>query len=59
VQCGHRVALIGIVIAQAGQSFETGAAVGDGLFNLFIALTTRKIQKATMMKLITRVMKFP
>jgi hypothetical protein len=59
VQCGQRVALIGIVIAQAGHSFETGAAAADGLFNWFIALTTRKMQKATMMKLITRVMKFP
>jgi hypothetical protein len=53
------VALIGIVIAHAGQSFETGAAVGDGLFNLFIAFTTRKIQKATITKLIARVTKFP
>jgi hypothetical protein len=59
VQCGQRVALIGIVIAQVGHSFETGPAMGDGLFNLFIALTTRKMQKATMMKLITRVIKFP
>jgi hypothetical protein len=59
VQCGQRVALIGIVIAQAGHSFETGPPAGDGLFNLFIALTTRKMQKATMMKLITRVTKFP
>jgi hypothetical protein len=39
------MALIGIVIAQAGHSFETGAAVGDGLFNLFIALTTRKYRR--------------
>ena len=59
MQCGQRVALIGIDIVQAGQSLATGAAVGDGFFILFIALTTRKMQNATMIKLITSVKKFP
>jgi len=59
VQCGQRVALIGIDMAQAGQSFATGAAVGEGRFNLLIAFTTRKMQKATIRKLIRTVMKFP
>jgi len=59
VQCGQRVALIGIVIAQAGQSFETAGASGAERFILFIALTTRKMQNATTRKLITSVMKFP
>jgi len=59
VQCGQRLAFIGIVIAQAGQSFETAGASGAGRFILFIALTTRKMQHATIRKLITSVMKFP
>ncbi len=58
VQCGQRVALIGIDIMQAGQSFDTGSAAGD-LFKLFIAFTTRKIQKATIRKLMIKVTKFP
>ncbi len=37
VQCGQRVAFIGIVIEQYGQSFETGAAAGLGRFILFRA----------------------
>ena len=59
VQCGQRVALIGIVIEQKGQSFDTGALFDDGLFILFTALTTRKMQNATIKKLIVSVMKFP
>ena len=59
VQCGQRVALIGIVIAHAGQSFETAGAPGAGRFILFIALTTRKMQNAMIRKLIISVMKFP
>ena len=59
VQCGQRVALIGIVIAHAGQSFETAGAPGAGRFILFIALTTRKMQDAMIRKLIISVMKFP
>ena len=59
VQCGQRVALIGIDIVQAGQSFATGGAVGDGFFILFIAFTTRKMQKATMTKLMISVIKLP
>jgi hypothetical protein len=59
VQCGQRVALTGIDIAQAGQSFATGGAPGEGRFILFTALTTRKMQKATMIKLMTRVIKLP
>jgi hypothetical protein len=59
VQCGQRVALIGIDIVQAGQSFATGGAVGDGRFILFTALTSRKMQKATMTKLMINVTKFP
>ena len=59
VQCGHFVALIGIDMVQAGQSFATGVAVGDGRFKLLIAFTTRKMQKATIRKLIRTVMKLP
>ena len=59
VQCGQRVALIGIDIVQAGQSFDTGVLVGDGFFILFIALTTRKIQKAVIRKLMTIEIEFP
>ena len=59
VQWGQRVALIGIVIAQAGQSFEAAGAPGAARFILFIALTTRKMQNAMIRKLITSVMKFP
>jgi hypothetical protein len=53
------VALIGIVIAQAGHSFETGAAVGDGRFILFTPLMMMKIAKATMRKFISSVIKLP
>ena len=59
VQWGQRVALIGIVIAQAGHSFETGAAVGVGRFILFTPLTMMKIAKATIRKFINSVMKLP
>ena len=59
VQCGQRVALIGIDIVQAGQSFTTGAAVGDGFFILLIILTMRKMQNAMITKLIVVVIKFP
>jgi hypothetical protein len=59
VQCGHLVALIGIDIMQAGQSFATGGAVGDGRLRLLIAFTTRKMQKATIRKLIRTVIKLP
>ena len=45
VQCGQRVALIGIDIVHAGQSFATGAAVGDGFFILFIPFTNKKNAK--------------
>jgi hypothetical protein len=48
-----------MVIAQAGQSFETGAAFGAGRFIRLTAFTTRKMQNATMTKLITKVMKLP
>jgi hypothetical protein len=59
VQCGQRVALIGIVIAQAGQSFVTGSALGPGRFSLLIPRTSRKTAKATIKKLMNRVTKFP
>jgi hypothetical protein len=59
VQCGQRVALLGIDIAHAGQSFTTGSAFGFGRFILLIPRMTRKMQNATMRKLITNVMKFP
>ena len=36
-----------------------GAAFGDGRFILLTAFTTRKMQSATMAKLITRVIKLP
>ena len=58
VQCGQRVALIGIVIAHAGHSFETGS-FSVGRFILLIPRTSRKTAKATIAKLITRVMKLP
>ena len=60
VQCGHRVALIGIVIEQNGHSFETGAAEpGFGRFRLLIARTRRKMENATIRKLMTSVTKAP
>ena len=59
VQCGQRVALIGIVIEQNGQSFETGVGVGLGRFILLTARTSRKMQNATMRKLTIKVMKVP
>jgi hypothetical protein len=59
VQCGQRVALIGIDIAHAGQSFTTGSSSGLGFFSLLIPLTTRNMQNATMTKLIVTVMKLP
>jgi hypothetical protein len=46
-------------MAQTGQSFATAAADGLGRFNLLIAFTTRKMQKATIRKLIKTVMKLP
>jgi hypothetical protein len=58
VQCGQRVALIGIVIEQNGHSFETGSGPGDFL-KLLIARTKRKMQNATMRKLTTSVTKAP
>jgi hypothetical protein len=48
-----------MVIAHAGQSFETGAAFGAGRFIWLTAFTTRKMQNATMAKLITKVIKLP
>lgn len=59
VQCGQRVALIGIDIVHAGQSFATGSEFGFDRFVLLIARTSRKIQKATMRKLMTSVTKLP
>jgi hypothetical protein len=57
VQCGQRVALIGIVIAQAGHSFETG--VFESRFSLLIARTSRKTAPATIRKLMSSVTKLP
>jgi len=48
-----------MVMQQAGQSFETGAALGAGRFISFKAFTKRKMQNATMMKLMMTLMKFP
>ena len=59
MQCGQRAALIGIDIVQAGQSLATAGASGAGRFILFIARTTRKMQNATIRKLMIRVTKFP
>ena len=59
VQCGQRAALIGIDIVQAGQSLTTGLASGFGRFILLRARTIRKMQTATIRKLMTTVMKFP
>ena len=50
---------MGIVITHAGQSFETGGAFGAGRFILLTAFTTRKMQTATMTKLIMSVIKLP
>lgn len=49
VQCGQRVALIGMEDRQYGQSFEAGAASGLRVSRL-ICRTNRKITKATMTK---------
>src|SRR6266571_8494694 len=51
VQCGQRVAFIGMVVAHAGQSFVTGSAC-DGCLSLLIPRTSRKIAAATIRKLI-------
>ncbi len=51
--------MIGIVIVQAGQSFVVAGAFGAGFFMLFSAFTTRKMQNATMRKLMTMVTKLP
>jgi hypothetical protein len=50
---------MGIVIAHAGQSFDTGFAFAAGRFIWLTAFTTRKMQNATMMKLIITVIKLP
>src|SRR6266851_3907605 len=58
VQCGQRLALIGIVIAHAGQSFTTGST-WLGRFILLRARTNRKMAKPTRMKLMIALMKTP
>ena len=50
VQWAQRVALTGIVDKQRGQSFVVAGPAGVGLFILFMALTSRKMQNATMTK---------
>jgi hypothetical protein len=64
VQCGQRVALIGIVEKQRGHSLVVGSAGAAGAcssrcFSEFIALIIRKIQNATMMKSIVTLMNEP
>ncbi len=61
VQFGRRVALIGMLEQQKEQSLVVGAAGGSSSFRFsrFIALTTRKIAKAMIMKSITVLMKSP
>src|SRR5436305_10540858 len=59
VQCGQRVALIGIDMVQAGQSFATAGASGLGFFIRLKARTIKKIANATMRKLMMSEIKFP
>jgi len=59
VQCGQRLALMGIVIEHKGQSLETAGASGAGFFILLSARTIRKMQNATIKKLTTNVTKLP
>jgi PPM family protein phosphatase len=59
VQCPQRVALIGMLIWQYGQSFVVGAAATTGFFSRFIALMTTKMAKATIRKSITVLMNTP
>src|SRR6516165_860317 len=53
VQCGQRIALIGIELAQKGQSLVAGAAsaAAAGFVNLFDHWTIRNTKKATIRKL--------
>ena len=61
MQCGQRVALIGIDERQYGHSLTTGAAAGFSSPRriLFTARTIRKTTKATIRKLITALKKRP
>jgi hypothetical protein len=59
VQCGQRVALIGIDIVQAGQSFATGAAAGAGRFIRLIAFNHQKNAEGDDQEIDQDVMKFP
>jgi hypothetical protein len=56
VQCAQRVASIAISLQQKGHFFVVGTAGASsflGAFNLLIPLMRRKIQNATIIKLIT------
>jgi hypothetical protein len=53
VQCGHRVALIGMLDRQNAHSRVEGAGSSCLRFILLICLITRKITKATSRKSIT------
>ena len=60
VQCGQRVALIGIAVKQKGQSLVVGSAGASSCFSsLFIVRTSMKTANATMVKLTTELMNTP
>src|ERR1035437_4710604 len=63
VQCGQRVALIGIVEKQRGHSLVVGStaagACSSRCFMVFIALMIRKMQNATIMKSMITLMNEP
>ena len=61
VQCAQRVASIGISDRQRGHFFVVGSAGGASsfFFAAFMALTTMKMARATMMKSSTVLMNVP
>ena len=53
VQCGQRVALIGMVVKQCGHSLVVGSAGGGAFLVALAALTIMKITKAILRKSFT------
>lgn len=59
VQLGQRTALIGMIEKQKGHSFVTGTVGGVCRFSLFTLLTRRNIEKDTIKKVTTVLIKSP
>ena len=56
MQLGHRLAAIGILLAQYGQSLSVGSSGASSLrLAAFMALITMKMANAMMIKSITRI----